>query len=174
MNKLLLFFCTFIALLLGCNLDKSQEMHSSSSRYIIFPPSDLYDLIVNEKILIGEVGYRKVIDFTIKYTGLYSMGIIFDRFPLKYQKSQHNQLLLRLKLDFFDEDSLIFSKETGDSILDFASKQGNGLWLAKFNTANTIPINKTIRCKLEVLSSDQSFTEQYGDSIFFIKKASEK
>jgi len=175
-SNILIYFCILLLIgffFTGCSYDESHKMKKGTLTRAIFPPSDLYDTVVKREIDIVEKGYKDSFIFKLKYSGLYSIGVLFDKFPVIYDKKSYNKLSLRLRIEFFDQDKLIFSKKTGKPILSFASKDGNGLWLARFYSSDKIPLGRNIKCKIEVLTSD-FFFEQYGISRFFIKKASEK
>ena len=176
-NRCLVCCCICLStffLLAGCNKAKQHDMKKASLKQVLFPPADLYDLIVEKDIDIAQTGYKDILYFQIKYPGLYSIGVLFDKFPVKFNKASYGDLKLRLNLDFFDQDQLVFSKETKEPILHFASKDGRGFWLARFYSPDTIPIGNKIKCKVEVLNSDILFMQQYGNARLFIKKVSEK
>jgi hypothetical protein len=176
-GNIIIYCCIFLSMgffFTGCSYDEDHKMKKGTLTRAIFPPSDLYDMVLKKEIDIAEKGYKDSFSFKLKYSGLYSIGVIFDRFPVIFDRKSHGDLSLRLKIDFFYKDKLTFSQKTGEPILYFASKDGHGLWLARFYSSDTIPLGESINCKIEVLTSDVFFVEQYGIAELFIKKVSEK
>ena len=143
---------------------------------MLFQPEDLYELIVKTEIDITKITGSTSSKFQIKYDGPYSFGILLKNISTDdYNKKESKPIDLRLKLEFYESNQLIFTTKSNVSAFSpFLGLRGNGIQLGTFETPTHIPLMKEIKCKATVLAPDETLQKQYGSVWFYIQKQSEK
>lgn len=140
---------------------------------LLFPPHDLFDIVLQDGIDISSPAQFSVGHFTLKYNGPYICGLLLDKFSSSSYQNNID-LKLRLKIEFFHGADLIAFKSTSNTYTPFLGLRGNGLSLVDFNAPHDVPLNSQIFCKVSVISPDIELSTVYGPVTFYIQKMSEK
>ena len=148
----------------------------SNMRYILFPPDDLFELVIQPEIDLAIVGNSQETQLRIKYDGPYTFGIMMEKYRSSADDFRANQYVLktRLQIEFLEGTNLLHSIKSTEYYSSFIGLRGDGLTLGTFETPDDVPIKRDITCKVTVLSPDEVLSKQYGTVTFYIQKASEK
>lgn len=136
------------------------------------PPKDLFDLVVDKEIDVTNLNNPQSFKFKIKYIGPYTGGILLEKFSDDLYRKKY-ELQLRIKLDFYNDNKLLISKETSN-YSPFYGRRGDGLMLFEFKSPEDIPIDAEIICKSTILATDEYLSQQYGSMRLYIQKESEE
>ncbi len=137
------------------------------------PPKDLFDLVVDKEIDVINLNNPRSFKFKIKYIGPYTGGILLEKFSDDLYREKY-ELQLRIKLDFYNDNKLLISKETSNNYSPFYGRRGDGLMLFEFKSPEDIPIDTEITCKSTILATDEYLSQQYGSMRLYIQKESEE
>lgn len=137
------------------------------------PPKDLFDLVVNKEIDVTNLNNLQSFEFKIKYVGPYTGGILLEKFSDDLYRKRY-ELRLRIKLDFYNDNKLLISKETSNAYSPFYGSKGDGLMLFEFKSPEDIPIDTEITCKSIILATDEYLSKQYGPMRLYMQKESEE
>jgi len=169
-------------MLLFIMLSNTQEAFSAEAKKtslwrFIFPPKDLFDLVVKKEIDVTTTKTVEIGMFKLKYDGPYAVGVMLDGFSSDdyFTKPQNKyDLKLKIRIDVYEGGQLRCSRLTTSEYTPFLGRRGNGFWLTDFYAPADVPIRKDLTCKITVLSPDEVLSEKFGPVSVYIQKASEK
>jgi len=151
----------------------SQNTKGPSLWRRLFPPKDLFELVVKETIDVASTGVASIVTFKIKYDGPYVAGILLEQFS-RNSILQKSGFKLRIKCDIYANGNLCFSRVTTENYTSFLGLRGNGLWLMEFQVPEEVPLKEQVTCKITIFTADEALQEKYGPIAFYIQKRSDK
>lgn len=172
-----LFIILVLLALLGTAEVLSEGKHKTSLWRFFFPPKDLFDLVINKDIDVTTTGEVASVIFRLKYDGPYNAGVYLAKLPnngLPRDGTHKYDFKLRVRMDVFQGDQLLFSESSTSDYYSFMGLRGNGLCLLSFNVPEDVPLKKELTCKVTVLVPDKASNKHFGPVSFYIQKASEK
>lgn len=132
--------------------------------HLMFPPSDLYEPIVNDDYLFWEEGFSEKYLLKPKYLDFYEIGLCspIDPLPSSFRFQG------KIKVQFFSKDELLFEKEIVSQIAcvyaDGDMKHYKNVSLLKFEMPLLGKYKDDVSVKLTVLKPDMNL-EKYANSV---------
>lgn len=159
--------------ILSSNAPKAMRLVVSA----IAPPKDYYDYLVNEKLDISEKGLTKRFEFKNRYAGWHDVGVLLEKFtddlyfvPL----SKRYNLKLKMKVNFYVQNSLILSRDVENTYDPFIGRKGKGFIFITYDCPKDLPLDKLITCEVKVVEPDSTLSAVYGPARLYIRKMSDK
>jgi hypothetical protein len=183
MISLIVMFSSFVVIVFSIFLFNGLILSSNAPKAIrllvqaVAPPEDLYSYLVIQDLDISEKGLIKRFEFKNKYAGWHEAGIVLDNFPddLYFKPlSQRYNLKLKMKVNFYFQNTLILSHVIENEYHPFLGRRGNGFSLTSYDSPNDLPLNKLITCEVIIIAPDKELSIAYGPVRFYISKESDK
>ena len=146
---------------------------TSEIRYLLTPPSDLYDALCLKEIDLSKSGSTYECDFINKYKGRHTIGIISDPPP---DITKDPDWTINVKVEAYDGSSVILSKIVSEPYYQFIGGHFSkgGFALIGYDAPNTLPLYKPLKCRIEIIKGDNIFKKKYGQTSMYVAKASDK
>jgi hypothetical protein len=141
---------------------------------IFCQPKDLYNPILNKKILICEPNSIQNFTFKVDYVGHYAAIITLDELDKELYQEPYD-LKLNVKLNFYKDGILLISKNT----IDYYDKswslgRGDGEIKCEFVSPEEIPIDTNINCEAIIIFQDIYLCKHFKTARLFVQKYSEE
>ena len=152
---IIIFVFLVLVILLRIPISKGKILRPARLWVQLFcPPKDLFELVLNEEMDITKIGNVQTFKFKNKYIGPYTGGILLEKFSDELYRKKY-RLKLQIKLDFYNDNTLLILKETTNDYSPFYGKRGNGLILFEFKSPENIHLDTEIICKSTILDTDE-------------------
>jgi hypothetical protein len=146
---------------------------TSDIRYLLTPPSDLYDALCLKEIDLSKSGSVYECDFANKYKGSHTIGIITEP---ALDITKNPDWTIKVKVEVYDGASVILSKVVSEPYYLFLGGHFSkgGFALIGYEAPDTLPLHKQLKCKLEIIMGDKVFKNKYSKASMYVAKASDK
>jgi hypothetical protein len=168
----------FIAIaLLNRTMMRSDDVMLRQLAYMVFPPKDYYDKIINKRIDVTQKGSTTRHHFKNQYKGRYIIGLQLEKFSYetKYDLgSKKYRPKLNLQIRFYRDHLLLMTiaKDRYSSYLE--KKDRGGLIIDSYLCPKDIPLDNIITCEISVIEPDIELEKKHGPIRYFIQKISDK
>ena len=141
----------------------------------LFPPKDIYALIVREGFDIGRAGNRSSFTWTPKYRGRYSLGVLLERLDADglYGLTGYDSAL-RVRLTCRRMGNVSLNAISEQRLSPFISKYGTGFSFLTINVPENVPLDGELSCVVEVLAPDSNLGGKFGPVWIYVQKLSDK
>jgi len=136
---------------------------------LLFPPEDLYRVLVRFPIDPREHGTAYSFTLDHRYVGAYTAGLFVEK-GFDYFKKETWLFRLGLRCT---AGSTSFSAELGSNPSPFLGLHGDGFSLVWYQVPKDLPQGVDTKCQLQVLREDVELSKRFGRTDFHIKKQSD-
>lgn len=146
---------------------------SNSLRYLLFPPSDLFEPLSKKKIDINNKGAVTELMFINKYRGNHVIGITVEKQPPEHYHNYNTTL----------EAEITISQNGEELITKHITKPGaywggyngvGGFELMHYKSPEELPLSIPLTFVIKVTELDMGFVKTFGMPEIYIAKSSDK
>ncbi len=151
---------------------------TSTLRYLITPPSDLYDPLYVKEIDLTKPGTVYECEFINKYKGNHTIGIAVERPPdlEKSSKEWNSEIKIEVYAEY-DQKPLLLSQLVRKPYYPYLWGHigKGGFALVGYRSPDALPLHKRLKCRFTVNKLDKAFmNHEYGKTMLYVSKASDE
>jgi hypothetical protein len=146
---------------------------NSPIRYLLTPPSDLYDALCLKPADFTKTGTSYECEYVNKYSGNHTIGVVVERPP---DVTKDTAWTIKAKVVVSDGEAVLLSTELDKPYYPFwgGKFSRGGFALVGYRAPDNLPIGKVLKCKITLLKGDATFESTYGRTAIYVAKASDK
>jgi len=151
---------------------------TSTIRYLISPPSDLYDPLCIKEIDLSKSGIVYECEFTNKYKGNHTIGIAVENPPDPEKSSKEWSSEIKIEVyGEYDQGPLLLSQLVRKPYYIYFGGHisKGGFALIGYRSPDVLPLYRKLKCRFIVNKLDKAFMNgEYGKTMLCVSKASDK
>ena len=143
-------------------------------------PSDYYNDVLRNKIIVTDNGYVSKVNFKLKYTGKYQVGMLLKRYSqndIFAPTAMQYKVKLKMKIDITKPNGEVLFSTIVDKyypfIRDTQGSDEGGMSFVFFECPKDLPAREMLICNSVILESDTELYNKYGAIDIFINKVSD-
>jgi hypothetical protein len=137
---------------------------------LLLPPQDLYEPVVRFDIGPAHQETTQTFAFSHRYVGSYTAGIYVEKTFSLHETPAWDA---RLELRCTSGGASLIVEDLGAKPSPFLGLRGNGFSLLSYQVPRDLPQGTKTQCRLRVIGGGEQLVTRFGQTEFFVAKASD-